>query len=650
MRESIRNLGGVSALTLALILTGCSGDGQGEKTGEQTAQEASGSTLDQQAERKDIDSRVQELVSKMTLAEKVGQMTQAERRHATPEDVKTFHLGSILNGGGSFPGNNTREDWVQMIRGYQDAATSTRLGIPIIYGTDAVHGHSNVVGATIFPHNIGLGATRNPQLAQKIGNATAREVAATGVSWTFAPTLCVTRDERWGRSYECFSEDPELVAEFAAPLVYGLQGGPMDGNTLEDSKIVATAKHWVGDGGTAYGTGDENYVIDRGDTQLSMAELQELHIAPYKPALDAGVGSVMISYSSVNGTKMHEHKELITEVLKGEMGFDGFTISDWEALKEIPADTNRERVVRAVNAGVDMVMEPEKWQQFITDLTAAVEAGEIPMERIDDAVSRILKTKLEAGLFENPLPPLANGPEADKLLGHEDHRALARQAVRESQVVLKNEDALLPLTKGQKVFVAGTHANDIGLQSGGWTIEWQGKAGAITEGTTILEGIKEVAGGPVTFSAEGEGVEGHDVAIVVVGEEPYAEGMGDYREAPCELCKPMTLSDEQLALLDKMEASGVPTVVVLVSGRPLLIADQLPQWEALVAAWLPGSEGNGVADVLFGDYAPTGKLPVTWPRDLKQIPINVGDEGYDPLFPYGFGLTYPKEASAGEQQ
>ncbi|UHQ53744.1 glycoside hydrolase family 3 protein [Microbulbifer sp. YPW16] len=638
---------GACVMALLLALGGCTAEPDAVKPAEtESAKAAAG----------DIDSRVAALVGRMTLAEKIGQMTQAERRHATPEDVKNYHLGSILNGGGSFPGDNTREEWVQMISDYQDAATSTRLGIPIIYGTDAVHGHSNVVGATIFPHNIGLGATRNPELAQKIGEATAREVAATGVSWTFAPTLCVTRDERWGRGYECFSEDPQLVTEFAEPLVFGLQGGPMNGDTLANNKIVATAKHWVGDGGTSYGTGDADYAMDRGDTRVSDEELREQHIAPYLPAIDAGVGTVMISYSSVNGKKMHEHKELVTDVLKEELGFDGFTISDWEALKEIPADTNRERVVRAVNAGVDMVMEPEKWQQFITDLTAAVEAGEVSMERIDDAVSRILKTKLQAGLFDNPLPPLANGPQAGELLGHPDHRALARQAVRESLVVLKNDGNLLPLTRGQKVFVAGAHADDIGLQSGGWTIEWQGKAGDITEGTTILEGIKDVAGGPVTFSAEGEGAAGHDLAIVVVGEQPYAEGMGDYREAPCELCKPLTLGDEQLAVLEKVQAADIPTVVVLVSGRPLLVADQLPAWDALVAAWLPGSEGAGVADVLFGDYAPTGKLPVTWPKSLKQIPINKGDADYDPLFPFGHGLTYAadngeeQKRAAGEQQ
>ncbi|WP_237066377.1 glycoside hydrolase family 3 protein [Microbulbifer guangxiensis] len=644
MKNNDTSIARASTLALLVALAGCSGDQSGQQS-QQAGSKPVASGEEQLASQDiapNIDSRVEQLLSEMTLAEKIGQMTQAERRHATPGDVKKHHLGSILNGGGSFPGKNTREDWVQMIGAYQEAATSTRMGIPIIYGSDAVHGHSNVVGATIFPHNIGLGATRNPQLAQKIGEATAREVAATGVSWTFAPTLCVTRDERWGRSYECFSEDPALVAEFAAPLVDGLQGGHMNGDTIAENKIVATAKHWVGDGGTAYGTGDANYAMDRGDTQISMEELRELHIAPYKPALEAGVGTVMISYSTVNGTKMHEHGELINDVLKGEFGFDGFTISDWEALKEIPAETNRERVARAINAGVDMVMEPEKWQQFITDLTAAVEAGEVSMERIDDAVSRILKTKLAAGLFENPMPPLASEPGAGELLGHQDHRALARQAVRESQVVLKNDGELLPIAKDAKVFVAGAHADDIGLQSGGWTIEWQGKAGEITEGTTILQGIKEVAGGSVTYSADGEGAAGHDVAIVVVGEQPYAEGMGDYREAPCELCKPLTLSDEQLAVLDKVEASGVPTVVVLVSGRPLLIADQLPQWEAFVAAWLPGTEGNGVADVLFGDYAPTGKLPVTWPKDLKQIPINVGDEQYDPLFPYDFGLSFEK--------
>ncbi|MCA0892478.1 glycoside hydrolase family 3 protein [Microbulbifer agarilyticus] len=587
----------------------------------------------------DVDKRVEALLERMSLAEKIGQMTQAERSHASPEDVKTYFIGSILNGGGSVPGENKRSDWVGMISDYQDAAKSTRLGIPILYGTDAVHGHSNVKNATIFPHNVGLGATRNPELAYSIGLATAKEVAATGIHWTFAPTLCVARDDRWGRAYECFGEDPALVAEFAEPFVKGLQGDTLNGNTIGENRVIATAKHWVADGGTTYGTGDEGYAIDRGDTQLTDEELERLHISPYLPALSSDVGSVMVSYSSVNGKKMHEHKGLVSDLLKDELGFAGFTISDWSALGEIPAETNRERVVRSINAGLDMIMEPEKWQEFITDLTAAVKAGEVPMERIDEAVRRILLVKARSGLLENPVSPLALSAQGDSVLGNDEHRALARQAVRESMVLLKNEKSLLPIEKKSKIFVAGVHANDIGFQSGGWTLEWQGKSGIETQGTTILEGI-QAAASTVTYSEDGKGVEGHDVAIVVVGEDPYAEGWGDYRPAPCEKCKPMSLPAEQRQLLELVTDSGVPTVVVIVSGRPLMVSDQISDWQSVVAAWLPGTEGAGVADVLFGEYAPTGKLPVTWPRNLAQIPINLGDEDYDPLFPYGFGLSY----------
>ncbi|SHF38010.1 beta-glucosidase [Microbulbifer donghaiensis] len=589
-----------------------------------------------------IDKKVDELLRQMTLAEKIGQMTQAERKHATPEDVKTYHLGSILNGGGSFPGDNTRAEWVAMIGAYQDAAKSTRLGIPLIYGTDAVHGHSNLKGATIFPHNVAIGATRNAELAQEIGAATARETAATGVHWTFAPTLCVARDDRWGRAYECFGESPQLVGVLGKAYVNGLQGGRLNGKTIGSNKVVATAKHWVADGGTTYGSGDEGYEIDRGDTRLAAAELEKIHIAPYIPALQAGVGTVMVSYSSVNGTKMHENKALVTGKLKDELGFDAFTISDWAALGEIPAETNRERVVRSINAGLDMVMEPEEWRAFIADLTAAVEAGEVSMERIDDAVSRILKTKLRAGLFDAPLAPLAVSSDADAVIGSDEHRALARQAVRESLVLLKNDANLLPLDKGAKVFVAGDHANDIGLQSGGWTIEWQGGRGPVTDGTTILQGIEALSDGEVTYSAAGDGAAGHDVAIVVVGEEPYAEGMGDYRPAPCEKCQPITPSKAQREMLARVQKAGVPTVLVVVSGRPLIMTDALESARAAVAAWLPGSEGAGVADVLFGDHAPKGKLPVSWPQSLEQIPVNIGDENYDPLYPFGFGLTYEK--------
>ena len=574
------------------------------------------------------DAFIQGLVGNMTLAEKIGQMTQAERKNATPEDVKNYFLGSILNGGGSVPGDNTVEEWRDMIDAYQNAALSTRLGIPMIYGTDAVHGHNNVKGATIFPHNIGLGAMRNPALMEEIGRITADEVAATGIHWNFAPALCVSRDVRWGRAFECYGEHPEIGVSYSGPYVKGMQAS---------GKVIGTAKHWVGDGGPTYGTGDHDYVIDRGDTRVSEQELRDIHIAPYLNAFKEEVGSIMYSYSSYNGIKMHAHDHVNNGILKGELGFSGFVVSDWQAIEEVEGATNRERVVKSINAGLDMAMEPEFWKEYITDLTAAVEAGEVSMERIDDAVTRILKQKYRLGLFTSPLSA-DRYPEYQGVLGKQAHRDVARQAVKESQVLLKNNQ-VLPLSKEAKIFVAGSHADNIGFQSGGWTIEWQGGSGDITPGTTILEGIKHYNAN-VTFNEEGEGAAGHDVAVVVVGEEPYAEGYGDYNEQPCKFCKPLTLSAKQLATIEKVKGADIPVLVVLVSGRPLLITEHLDNWDGLLASWLPGTEGTGVADVLFGEYKPTGKLSVTWPKDLDQVTLNVGDENYAPLFEYGFGLSY----------
>ncbi|MBC3766198.1 glycoside hydrolase family 3 N-terminal domain-containing protein [Neptunicella marina] len=578
-----------------------------------------------------IAQKVDALISKMSLAEKIGQMTQAERNHATPQDVKDYFLGSILNGGGSVPGNNTPQDWREMIDAYQHAALSTRLGIPFIYGTDAVHGHGNGKNTTLFPHNVGLGAMRNPQLMEQIGRITAAETTAFGVHWNFGPALCVSRDERWGRAYECYGEQPEIGESYAGLYVHGSQA---------TGQMLATAKHWVGDGGTTYGTGDHEYIIDRGDTRVSMDELRNIHIAPYLPAFEQHVGSVMFSYSSVNGVKMHENTHLNNEILKGELGFDGFVVSDWQAIEEVRGETNRERIVRSINAGLDMAMEPEFWKEFIQDLTAAVNDGEVPISRIDDAVRRILTQKYKLGLFERPYSADRSVP-AELAVGTDEHRAVAREAVAESLVMLKNDNNLLPFKKDASIFVAGSHANNIGLQSGGWSIQWQGEKQSNNQGTTILAGIKQQASN-VTFSEDGSGAKGHDVAIVVVGEDPYAEGWGDYNVPPCQYCQPLTLKPEQVETLKRVKASGVPMLVILISGRPLLIADQIGDWDALVAAWLPGTEGAGVADVLFGEHAMGGKLSVSWPRTLQQIPINVGDKNYDPLFEYGFGLTYEK--------
>lgn len=572
-----------------------------------------------------VATRVDDLLSRMSLDEKLGQMTQGERTEVSPGEVNQYRLGSVLSGGGSSPTPNTPQSWADMTDAYQDAALSTPLGIPLLYGADAVHGHSNVVGATIFPHNIGLGAAGDPELVREIGAATATEMAGTGVAWNFSPCLCVARNDRWGRTYESFGETPQLPSEMTT-VIDGLQGPSLD---APDS-VLATAKHYLGDGGTTGG-------VDQGDTQLSEAELREIHLPPFEAALERDVGSVMISFSSWNGDKLHGHQYLVTDVLKDELGFDGFVISDWNGIDQIDGQLGLSAadVRSAINAGIDMVMAPESWPEFIDLLRAEVQAGRVPASRIDDATERILTKKFELGLFEQPYA------DRDFLstVGSAAHRDLAREAVSRSQVLLKNEGDVLPLPQdGSRIFVAGKNADDIGHQSGGWTIDWQGGSGPITPGTTILEGIRDTAAPSttVTYDEDGDGIDGsYDVAVAVVGETPYAEGVGD-------LSAGMGLDSTDRATIDTLRAAGVPVVVVLVSGRPLDIADQLPQWDGLVAAWLPGTEGDGVADVLFGVVEPTGTLPVTWMQSAGQQPINEGD-GQSPLFPYGFGLGYDSD-------
>jgi beta-glucosidase len=566
-------------------------------------------------------ARVAELVGRMTLDEKIGQMAQIDRMFlASESDIATYALGSVISGGGSFPATNTAEGWADMVDGYQRAALSSRLGIPLLYGVDAVHGHAIVNGATVFPHNIGLGATRDPRLVQDIGRATAEELAATGVRWDFAPSVAVARDEHWGRTYESFGETPELAESFAT-YVTGLQGATLG---AQPASVLATAKHWIADGGTAGGQ-------DGGDAPLDEAELRAVHLPPFVAAMGAGVGSIMIAHSSVQGVPMHANRHLITDVLKGELGFDGIVVSDWAGTADVSSDLAL-AVRSLINAGVDMVMLPAEYQSFISTLRDEVNAGRVPLSRIDDAVTRILTKKLELGLFERPF---ADRSFADRV-GSPAHRDLARRAVRASLVLLKNE-GVLPLSKRTpRIFLAGKSADDIGNQAGGWTIEWQGASGDIIPGTTILEAIRATVapGTTVTYEAFGAGVDSsYDVAVVVVGERPYAEWLGDRTDG-------LALDAEDLETLAVVKRSRVPMVVILVSGRPLVVTEQLPDWSAFVAAWLPGSEGQGVADVLFGDFAPTGKLPMSWPRSAAQIPINVGDPGYDPLFPFGFGLTY----------
>jgi beta-glucosidase len=576
------------------------------------------------------EERASDLLARMSLDEKIGQMTQVEKNSIRAEDVSRYFIGSILSGGGGFPtGNNTPEGWAGMVDDFQAAALDTPLAIPLIYGVDAVHGHSNLKGATIFPHNIGLGATDDPELIEKIGRATAEEMLATGIPWNFAPVLAVVQDIRWGRTYEAYGENTELVTRLGVAYQRGLQSAGQDGSIF----VLATPKHYIGDGGTIWGTSKtENYQLDQGDTQMDEATLRALFLPPYRAAVEAGAQSVMISYSSWNGTKLHGHKYLITDVLKDELGFEGFVVSDWAGIDQVDSDYYT-AVVTAINAGVDMNMVPQGYQRYLTVMQQAVEKGDIPTERIDDAVLRILTVKFKLGLFEQPF----SDPAYLDLVGSEAHRELAREAVAKSLVLLKNDNAALPLSKETGlVFVAGAFADDIGIQCGGWTIEWQGKAGNITPGTTILQAIEATAAGEVRFNRFGnfESDQKADVAIVVVGERPYAEGRGDNLNP--------SLSKNDLELIKRVREQSQRVVVILISGRPLVITEALPYADAFVAAWLPGTEGLGVTDALFGARPFSGKTPFSWPRSAEQLPFDLANlpaDGCDaPLFPYGFGL------------
>jgi beta-glucosidase len=575
---------------------------------------------------------VNALLEKMTLDEKVGQMTQPDQSFLKSDtDIAKYFLGSVLSGGDSDPKEgNSLEAWTNLIDRYQKRSLETRLSIPLLYGVDSVHGHNNVLGAVIFPHNIGLGCTRNPGLIEKIERITAVEVRATGINWGFAPCVTVPRDIRWGRTYEGYAEEPEGVKDLGAAAVRGLQGDDL-ANPLA---ILGCAKHYVGDGGTAYGSSTIGpHLLDQGDTRLDEKTLREIHLQGYITAIRAGVGSIMPSYSSWNGLKCSGSKRLLTEILKDELGFEGFLISDYGAIDALPGDY-KHKIAMSVNAGMDMVMVPEHYEDFIAKLKEAAQDGTVPMARIDDAVRRILRVKIAMGLMDKNHSRLADR-KLWKQFGSPEHRAVARDAVRQSLVLLKNEHAALPLSKSAKrIHVGGKNADDIGNQCGGWTITWQGQSGNVTPGgTTILQAIKKAAkGANVTFAADGKGAEGADVGVVVIGEKPYAETNGDRSD--------LSLSPEDVAAVENMKAAGIPVVVVLLSGRPMIIDKIVDKADALVAAWLPGTEGDGVADVLFGAYKPTGKLSFSWPRTMAQVTVHRGDANYDPLYKYGYGLSY----------
>jgi beta-glucosidase len=586
------------------------------------------------------ESRIDGLIAGMSLEEKVGQLIQADITAIKPEDLRRYPLGSILAGGNSGPGNDDRaqaQAWLDLVHAFQAVALERRPGhspIPLMFGIDAVHGHANVPGATVFPHNIGLGAAHDPDLIRRIGQATAEEVAVTGWDWSFGPTLAVPRDDRWGRTYEGYSEDPEIVKAYAGPMVEGLQGRPSQWPTLQHGRVAASLKHFLGDGGTEGGH-------DQGDDKISEDELIAVHAPGYPPAIDAGALTVLVSFSSWQGEKMTGDKALLTDVLKGRMGFEGLVVSDWNAHLQVPG-CRADSCAAAINAGLDMFMAPDTWKGLYANTLAQARSGEIPAARLDDAVRRILRVKLKEGLFDPARPYEGRFDQ----LGSPDHRAVAREAVRKSLVLLKN-DGVLPIRGSARVLVAGDGADDIGKQSGGWTISWQGTGNRNSDfphGQSIWGGIEEAvkaAGGTAELSPSGEFTTRPDVAVVVFGENPYAEFQGD---RPTLEYQPGDKTD--LALLRKLKARGVPVVSVFLSGRPMWVNPELNASDAFVAAWLPGSEGGGVADVLVGDGAGkprndfTGRLSFSWPKNAAAVPLNRGDAHYDPLFAYGFGLTY----------
>lgn len=582
-----------------------------------------------------IERRIDRQLQRMTLAEKIGQMVQPEISMITPAQVKEFHIGSVLNGGGSWPGGDkfaTVHDWLALADAYWEASMDGGDGfmpIPVIWGTDAVHGHSNVIGTTLFPHNIGLGAARDPGLLRRIGNATARQVVATGIDWTFAPTLAVVRDDRWGRAYEGYSEDGQVVFEYGGEMVMGLQGDFGAGH------VVATAKHYIGDGGTVFG-------VDQGDNVSSELELINLHAQGYYSALAAGAQTVMASFNSWEGEKLHGQAYLLTEVLKGKLGFDGFVVSDWNGIGQVEGCTNV-RCPQAINAGIDMIMVPYEWQAFIANTLLDVQEGAISMERVDDAVRRILRVKHRAGLFAAPRPSERRLAGAEASLHGPKVKRLAREAVQKSMVLLKNEANALPLAKTGRFLVVGKTADDIGNQSGGWTLSWQGTGNQNEDfpyATSIFDGLVEVMGGQgeLVLDPDASHVDGtYDAIVAVIGETPYAEGYGDISRFSTLAFGRHYPADAALLQRVRELAPSTPIVTVYVGGRPLWMNPEINRSDAFVAAWLPGTEGAGVADVLFGDRDFSGKLSFSWPAQDCQVPLNRGD-GQEALFPYGHGL------------
>jgi beta-glucosidase len=588
------------------------------------------------------EAKILEILTKMTLEEKVGQVIQGDIASVTPEEAREYNLGSVLNGGNSAPGDDNRapaEEWLKLADEFYKASTDTSdggVGIPLLWGIDAVHGNNNLLGATIFPHNIGLGAANEPDLMGKIGEITAKEILVVGLDWTFAPTLAVVQNDKWGRTYESYSENPEIVASFAGPLVEGIQGKVNTDSFLAKDHLLANVKHFLGDGGTKDGK-------DQGDTFVSEAVMRDVHGAGYPPAIQHGALVVMASFNSWHGRKMHGSREMLNDILVERLGFDGVVVGDWNGHGQVEGCSNVS-CPQAFNAGLDMFMAPDSWKGLYKNTLKQVKSGEISLKRLDQAVSRILRVKLRAGLFEAELP--SKRPFAGKfdLLGSSEHKAIAREAVRKSLVLLKNNDHLLPLQANSKVLVAGGGANNIGQQSGGWTLTWQGtgnKNSDFPNGESIYQGIQkavQTADGQVELSDNGDFETKPDVAIVVFGEQPYAEFQGDVTDLDY---KP----NADHVLLKSLKEQGIPTVSIFLSGRGMWVNPELNVSDAFVAAWLPGSEGGGIADLLFKDakgnvqYDFTGRLSFSWPANPLDVEVNIGDENYQPLFAYGYGLS-----------
>ena len=645
----IRFLSGLVLLSGITLISGCAKQDEARASKSNSTNIIWPKLFIEVKQEQEVEARIKSILSKMTLEQKVAQMIQPEIRDITVEDMREYGFGSYLNGGGAFPGNNkhsTPADWIDLAEKMYQASIDDSLDdsrIPTMWGTDAVHGHNNVIGATLFPHNIGLGATNNPELIERIARATATEVMATGIDWVFAPTVATVRDDRWGRTYEGYSEDPEIVKAYSKAIVYGLQGR-VGNEFLGDDKVISTVKHFLGDGGTINGDDQGNNVADE-------QALFEVHAQGYVGGLTAGAQTVMASFNSWQGDKVHGNKYLLTDVLKNRMGFDGLVVGDWNGHGQVKGCSN-ESCPQAINAGLDIFMAPtSSWKPLFHNTVEQAKKNIIPITRIDDAVSRILRVKIRAGLFEKPSPANRELAGRVELIGTESHREVARQAVRESLVLLKNQKQLLPLSPNQRVLVAGDGADNIGKQSGGWTITWQGTGNGNHEfpgGSSIYQGIAEQvesAGGNVELSVDGSFDVKPDVAIVVFGEEPYAEGHGDIDNMEYQRG-----NKKDLALLKKLKAQNIPVVSLFISGRPMWVNPELNHSDAFVAIWLPGSEGKAVAEVLFKDKDGSiqhdfkGKLSFSWPARPSQATVNRFDDEYHPLLPYGFGLEYGEKS------